>query len=57
MERVLVALRALAADRYLRMVIDREPFPLYSLLTRNGFEYEAHALANRRFEIDIWRGR
>lgn len=54
MERVLAALRTLPTDAYLRMVIDREPLPLYSLLARAGFDYEAHGSSAGRYEIDIW---
>ena len=57
MERVLAALRTLAADAYLRMIIDREPLPLFALLARAGFDYEAHGPCAGRYEIDIWRTR
>lgn len=57
MERVVAALRTLAVDRYVRMVIDREPFPLYSLLSRHGFDFEANGPVDGRFEIHIWRAR
>ncbi|HTH75113.1 MAG TPA: DUF2249 domain-containing protein [Trinickia sp.] len=57
MERVVAALRTLNVDRYLRMVIDREPLPLYSLLSRHGFDFESKGPLDGRFEIDIWRAR
>lgn len=55
MERVLAALHTLAHDAYLRMVIDREPLPLFALLSRGGFDYEVRGPASGRCEIDIWR--
>ncbi|MGG1945362.1 DUF2249 domain-containing protein [Trinickia sp. NRRL B-1857] len=55
MERVLAALRSLGDDSYLRMIIDREPFPLYGLLSRGGFEYDAQGPDKGRYAIDIWR--
>lgn len=57
MERVLTALRTLSDGSYLRMIIDREPLPLYALLTRGGFDYETHGSSAGRYEIDIWRTR
>ncbi|MGN6085285.1 DUF2249 domain-containing protein [Trinickia sp.] len=57
MERVLAALRTLAADAYLRMVIDREPLPLFALLARTGFDCEVCGPSAGHYEIDIWRTR
>ncbi len=57
MERVLAALPTLVDGRYLRMVIDREPLPLYALLTRGGFDYEVRGPHTGRYDIDIWRRR
>lgn len=56
MERVLAALRTLADDRYLHMVIDREPLPLYGLLSRGGFDHETLGPHKGRYDIHIWRG-
>jgi len=55
MERVLAALCSLGGDAYLRMIIDRAPLPLYALLSRGGFEYDAQGPDNGRYAIDIWR--
>jgi len=41
MERVLDALDQLGAGQRLRMLIDREPRPLYRILERNGYRYRA----------------
>jgi uncharacterized protein (DUF2249 family) len=55
LERVLGALTTLGRDRYLRMVIDREPLPLYRILAQNGFHYSVDALAHGLHEICIWQ--
>ncbi len=39
MERVLDALAALAPGQQVRMLIDREPHPLYRILERNGYTF------------------
>jgi uncharacterized protein (DUF2249 family) len=41
LERVLEALSRLQPGQRLRMLIDREPRPLYGILERNGYAYEA----------------
>lgn len=56
LERVLDALGSLQRDRYLRMVIDREPVPLYGILRRNGFEYSVDVMVDGCREICIWQG-
>jgi uncharacterized protein (DUF2249 family) len=47
LERVLDALSSLAPDDKLRMLIDREPVPLYRILANNGYAWRTEAL--------IWR--
>lgn len=39
MERVLDALAVLAAGQQVRILIDREPHPLYRILERNGYVF------------------
>jgi uncharacterized protein (DUF2249 family) len=39
MEQVLDALAALQAGQQIRMLIEREPHPLYRILERNGYRY------------------
>ena len=39
MERVLDALAALLAGQQIRMLIDREPHPLYRILENNNYRY------------------
>jgi uncharacterized protein (DUF2249 family) len=41
MEHVLEALSFLKPGQHIRMLIDREPHPLYRLLERNGYTYIA----------------
>jgi len=39
MVRILGALKELGTDGQLRVLMDREPFPLYAELERRGFEW------------------
>lgn len=54
MERVLDALSTMPKQQRLRMLIDREPRPLYRILTNNGFLYRTTPIAGHRFEVLIW---
>lgn len=54
LERVLEALSTLAPGHCLRMLIDREPRPLYAILDQNHFLYEAFATPDHRYEFYIW---
>jgi uncharacterized protein (DUF2249 family) len=57
MERVLDALAALQPGEHVRMLIDREPRPLYRILEQNGYVYDAAPADNFLFDIIIrWRG-
>lgn len=56
MERVLDALSKLAVGQQLRMLIDREPLPLYRILERNGYQFVASATPAGLFEIVIREG-
>lgn len=55
LERVLDALANLAPGQRVRMLIDREPLPLYRILRNNGYEYSAHCRDDYLFEILIWQ--
>lgn len=55
LERVLEALSALEPGRRLRMLIDREPRPLYRILDRNGYAWEANCRPDFLYEILIWQ--
>ncbi|NYT86754.1 DUF2249 domain-containing protein [Pollutimonas harenae] len=54
LERVLDALAELPAGQRLRMLIDREPHPLYGILNTNHFQYQASTLPDYRYQILIW---
>lgn len=53
MERVLDALSRLQAGDEIRMLIDREPRPLYRILEQNGFIYTVAPREDYLFEILI----
>jgi uncharacterized protein (DUF2249 family) len=53
MERVLEALDLLQPGQHIRMVIDREPVPLYRILERNGYRYSTAARDDYTYEILI----
>lgn len=54
MVRVLEALDLLAADGRLRVLIDRQPVPLYQILQRNGYSHLTSARDDGRYEVLIW---
>lgn len=54
MERVLDALSTLKPGQRLRVVIPREPYPLYSILDRNGYLHETKSRKDFLFEVLIW---
>jgi Uncharacterized conserved protein (DUF2249) len=55
LERVLDALADMPADDRLRVLLPREPFPLYSLLPRMGYRWRSEG-GEGRYEILIWSG-
>jgi uncharacterized protein (DUF2249 family) len=55
MERVLKALGTLEKGQRLRMLIDRDPLPLYDLLVHKGFEYSKATTDDGLREIRIWQ--
>ena len=55
MERVLDALSQLPRGRRLRMLIDREPRPLYLILEGNGYAYQQTLRPDYLYEIVIWQ--
>lgn len=55
MERVLEALSQLPQGQRLRMLIDREPRPLYRILDNNGYRYSTHERQDYLYEILIWQ--
>ena len=54
MERVLEILSTLEPDQRVRMVIDREPRPLFRILDANCFAYSTQLRADYLYEILIW---
>lgn len=54
MERVLDALSTMPKEQRLCMLIDREPRPLYRILTNNGYSYRTTIRADGRYEVLIW---
>ncbi len=53
MERVLEALDLLQPGQHIRMVIDREPVPLYRILEKNGYRYRTSMRDDFIYEILI----
>lgn len=53
MERVLMALAMLRPGQTLRLLIHREPLPLYPILAEKGFEYATRPMEDGCFEILI----
>ncbi|HJV01213.1 MAG TPA: DUF2249 domain-containing protein [Burkholderiaceae bacterium] len=51
---ILEALDRLAPRQRLRVLIDREPHPLYRVLERNGYAHSISSRADYRFELLIW---
>ncbi len=55
LERVLEALAGLRGDDRVRLLIHREPLPLYEVLRAGGYRWESRALADGEYEILIWQ--
>jgi uncharacterized protein (DUF2249 family) len=53
MERVLDALARLQPDEQIRMLIDREPRPLYRILDQNDYAYTVNQRDGYLFDIVI----
>ncbi len=56
MERVLDALTQLEAGQQIRIVIDREPVPLFRILERNAYVYRCTQTSPGLYEIVISQG-
>jgi uncharacterized protein (DUF2249 family) len=54
MERVLDALSRLQPGQQIRMLIDREPRPLYRILDQNGYRYTVTPRDGYLFDILIY---
>ena len=55
MEKILEAISALHPGQYLRVLIHRDPIPLYPILEREGFERITCLGVQSEFELIIWR--
>lgn len=54
-ERIVLALRLLEGERRLRVLIHREPLPLYKYLAENGFAWTFVELPGEGYELTVWR--
>lgn len=54
LEQVLEALSRLEKGQRIRMLNRREPYPLYTILTREGVCHETRCIPSGDFEILIW---
>lgn len=54
LERCLEALPELKPSHKLRLLIDREPFPLYGILERSGFQHHCQ-FVDPHYIVTIWR--
>ena len=56
MEKVLAALDNLHPGQHIRLLLHREPYPLYGILKNMGYKHRTHLLADGCFEILIEAG-
>ena len=54
MDRILAAIQTIQPGQYLRVLIHRDPFPLYPFLEREGFSRLTRPGEHSGFEILIW---
>lgn len=54
-ENIIRSLQTLSGNEYLRVLIHREPYPLYEILPGAGYAWQTVALANGDYEIMITR--
>lgn len=55
LERALAVLDGLCPGEYLRLLLRREPFPLYALLDEGGYLHMGRRGQDAPFEVLIWR--
>lgn len=53
MERVLSALAVLLPGQHIRLLLHREPYPLYGILENMGYQHRTHLLQDGCYEILI----
>lgn len=52
-ETVMAALDGLTPGERLRLIVEREPLPLYRVLDQNGYAYFATVRSDGDYEVDI----
>jgi TusA-related sulfurtransferase len=55
LERTLAALDELLPGQRLRLLLPREPYPLYGILERNGYRHQTEPHPDGYYTILIWR--
>lgn len=55
MERVLELLPQIDGGKRLRLLIDREPLPLFRILESEQFEYSIRKQPDYSYEVMIWK--
>lgn len=53
LEGILAMLPDLKTDEFILMIHRREPFPLYEILEKRGFQKEVNQISESHFEIRI----
>lgn len=53
MQRALAALDVMGPDERVRLLIHREPFPLYALLQEKGYRHQIHLVGDGCYEVLI----
>ena len=56
-ERVMEALSGLEPGGEVKLILNREPFPLYRMLHLNGYQHKTTPFPDGHFEIVIAEGR
>jgi uncharacterized protein (DUF2249 family) len=54
LERCLDALDTLQPGQRLRLLIDREPHPLYAIVEREGYRHDC-VFEDRHYRVTLWR--
>lgn len=55
LERALEAVGRLRTGQYLRLLLRREPFPLYAVLDEDGFLHLGRRGTRSPYEVFVWR--
>ena len=54
MEQVMLELTLLLPGQQLCAVLSSEPYSLYRMLDKNGYEHRTHARLDARFDLSVW---